>query len=190
MARDKGGSSSKSTNIKVTVYVTRNPTCPKFSQSPYTATINETVPENTRVVAIEAIDDDGVCIVMFPLTPYEPCKRKPDFCECKNKGADQLRSNCEADQCLCFCYSGSTIPLLLKSEISSFYPSSVAAQTGLCETCWKPETLVFLLSGSYCIALSLASGITVSRHTTIVLSLQPVMNEMTCFINTVVNLQR
>ena len=24
--------------------------------------------------------------------------RKPDFCLCKNKGADQLRSNCEADQ--------------------------------------------------------------------------------------------
>ena len=46
--------------------------------------------------------------------------RKPDFCLCENKGADQLRSNCEADQRLCFRYSDSTIPLLLKSEISSF----------------------------------------------------------------------
>ena len=36
------------------------------------------------------------------------------------KGADQLRSNCEADQRACFRYSGSTISLLPKSKISSF----------------------------------------------------------------------
>ena len=47
--------------------------------------------------------------------------RKPTFCICENKGADQLRSNCEADQRLCFRYIDSTIPLLLKSEISIFY---------------------------------------------------------------------
>ena len=29
--------------------------------------------------------------------------RKPAFCICKNKGADQLRSICTADQRLCFC---------------------------------------------------------------------------------------
>ena len=46
--------------------------------------------------------------------------RKPDFCLGENKGADQLRGNREADQRLCFRYSDSTIPLLLKSEISSF----------------------------------------------------------------------
>ena len=34
--------------------------------------------------------------------------------------ADQLRGNCEADQRLCFRYMDSTIPLLPKSEISSF----------------------------------------------------------------------
>ena len=28
--------------------------------------------------------------------------RKQDYCLCENKGADQLRSNCEADQRLCF----------------------------------------------------------------------------------------
>ena len=50
--------------------------------------------------------------------------RKPDFCLCENKGADQLRSNCEADQRLCFRYMDSTISLLLKSEISSIYPAS------------------------------------------------------------------
>ena len=45
---------------------------------------------------------------------------KPTICICENKGADQLRGNREADQRLCFRYSDSTIPLLLKSEISSF----------------------------------------------------------------------
>ena len=45
--------------------------------------------------------------------------RKPDFCLGENKGADQLRSNCEADQRLCFRYSDSIIPLLLIANISS-----------------------------------------------------------------------
>ena len=60
--------------------------------------------------------------------------RKPDFCLCEKKGADQLYSNCTADQRLCFCYADSIIPLLLKSKISSFYLSSAAAQAGLCRT--------------------------------------------------------
>ena len=46
--------------------------------------------------------------------------RKPDFCICENKDADQLRGNHEADQRLCFRYIDSTIPLLPKSKISSF----------------------------------------------------------------------
>ena len=54
-------------------------------------------------------EDEMSCIV-----------RKPDFCLGENKGADQLRGNREADQRLCFRYSDSTIPLLLKSEIASF----------------------------------------------------------------------
>ena len=46
--------------------------------------------------------------------------RKPAFCICENKDADQLRGNREADQRLCFRYIDSTIPLLPKSEILSF----------------------------------------------------------------------
>ena len=46
--------------------------------------------------------------------------RKPDFCICENKDADQLRGNREADQRLCFRCTDSTIPLLPKSKISSF----------------------------------------------------------------------
>ena len=45
---------------------------------------------------------------------------KPTMWIGETKGADQLRSNCEPDQLLCFRYMESTIPLLLKSEISSF----------------------------------------------------------------------
>ena len=45
---------------------------------------------------------------------------KPTICIGKNKDADQLRGNRKADQRLCFRYSDSTIPLLLKSEISRF----------------------------------------------------------------------
>ena len=51
--------------------------------------------------------------------------RKPDFCICENKDADQLRGNRETDQRLCFHYMDSTIPLLSKSEISKLSPSSV-----------------------------------------------------------------
>ena len=47
--------------------------------------------------------------------------RKPDFCICENKDADQLRGNREADQRFCFRNKDSTIPLLPKSEISSLY---------------------------------------------------------------------
>ena len=45
--------------------------------------------------------------------------RKPAFCICENKDADQLRSNREADQRLCFRHTDSTIPLLPKSEIQA-----------------------------------------------------------------------
>ena len=45
---------------------------------------------------------------------------KQTICIGENKGADQLCGNREADQRLCIRYSDSTIPLVLKSEISSF----------------------------------------------------------------------
>ena len=49
----------------------------------------------------------------------EQLHEKPIICICENKGADQLRSNREADQRLCFCYTDSTIPPQLISKISS-----------------------------------------------------------------------
>ena len=58
--------------------------------------------------------------------------RKPAFCICENKYADQLLGHREADQRLCFRYTDSTIPLLSKYEISSLERSSVAVQPRLC----------------------------------------------------------
>ena len=71
--------------------------------------------------------------------------RKSDFCLCKNKGADQLRSNCEAAQRLCFRYTDSAISLL-KSEISSFKPASVTVQVGLCQVWSQTLKTGFLAS--------------------------------------------
>ena len=67
--------------------------------------------------------------------------RKLFFCICENKDADQLRSNCTADQRLCFRYTDSTIPLLPKSESSSRKLPFVIVQPVLCWT-WSetPKT--------------------------------------------------
>ena len=56
---------------------------------------------------------------VYPSLHLSRVMRKPDFCICENKDADQLRGNREADQRLCFRYTDRTIPLLSKSEISS-----------------------------------------------------------------------
>ena len=70
--------------------------------------------------------------------------RKPDFCTCENKDADQLRGNREADQRLCFRYTDSKIPLLPKYEISSLQPSSVVVQPGLCRALSETPKTGFL----------------------------------------------
>ena len=42
--------------------------------------------------------------------------RRSDLCIGKNKGEDQLRSTYAVDQCLCFRYMDSKIPLLPKFQ--------------------------------------------------------------------------
>ena len=82
--------------------------------------------------------------------------RKLDFCLSENKGADQLCSNCTADQCFCFRYSDSTLSLLVKLEISSFKHFSVTVQAGLWRTWWetlKTGFLTVLLIFSYDMSL-------------------------------------
>ena len=86
------------------------------------------------------------------MEPYHEKNKKQIFCLCENKGADQLRSNCEADQRLCFRFSDSTIPVLSKSKISSFKAAPVTVQAYLCQTWLETKLLVFLRTGSYVIA--------------------------------------
>ena len=76
--------------------------------------------------------------------------RKPDFCICEDKDADQLCGNRTTDQRLCFHYTDSTIPLLSKSKISSLKPYSVIAQPGLCQTLSETPKTGFLTSRLKC----------------------------------------
>ena len=48
---------------------------------------------------------------------FEPRHEKTNFLHMQKKDADQLCSKPEADQCLCFRYTDTTIPLLAKSEV-------------------------------------------------------------------------
>ena len=73
--------------------------------------------------------------------------RKPDFSICKSKVVDQLCCDHSADQRLCFRYIASTIPLIPKSEISSFKPSSVAVQLGLHWTLSETPKTGFVVTG-------------------------------------------
>ena len=79
------------------------------------------------------LDNIFLTSVYIQIPNMSRLKRKPAFCICENKDADQLCWNPAAYQYLCFCYIDSTIPLLL-SEISNLYLSSVAVQSGLCQT--------------------------------------------------------
>ena len=63
---------------------------------------------------------NNLILHLFCIHDLSLCMRKPTICICENKDADQLRGNREADQRLCFRYMDSTLPLLLKSEFSSF----------------------------------------------------------------------
>ena len=84
---------------------------------------NSSIP---RVVSTIKIDISGdlkflsMSQIMLTCFHMSHVVRKPFFCICVNKDADQLRGNHEADQRLCFRYTDSTIPLLSKSKISSF----------------------------------------------------------------------
>ena len=54
--------------------------------------------------------------------------------------------NCTGDQRLCFPYTNSTIPSLVKSEITSFWSFSMTVQAGLCRTWQKTPKTGFLAS--------------------------------------------
>ena len=70
------------------------------------------------------------------------CMGKPTICIGENKCADQLHSNCEADQCLCF---ASRIVQFLYCLKPKFPASSVTVQAGLCWTWWEVQIVGFLM---------------------------------------------
>ena len=65
--------------------------------------------------------------------------KKPTFCICEIKGADQLRDNRAADQRLCFRYIESALTVLHKS-------SSVAEEHGLFRTSSETPKTAFLMT--------------------------------------------
>ena len=69
---------------------------------------------------------------------------KPTTCIGKNKGADQLCSNCTADQRLCFCYTDNTNPLSVQSA-----SVTVQFQT-LCRTWSVTQIAGFLMERLIC----------------------------------------
>ena len=66
---------------------------------------------NFQMLLSSLVTEEMYCKILFngKYTQMSHVMRKPDFCF----------SNCASDQCLCFRYTDSTIPLLAISEISS-----------------------------------------------------------------------
>ena len=73
--------------------------------------------------------------------------RKPTIFICENKDADELCSNCTTHYRLCFRYSESTIPLLLKTQNFKLPACFCACTTrfGLCRTCSETHIVGFLM---------------------------------------------
>ena len=65
------------------------------------------------------IGNQKLCFLCLLISYLSRVMRKPTFCICENKDADQLRGNHEADQRLCFRYIDSTIPLLSKTKFQA-----------------------------------------------------------------------
>ena len=86
---------------------------PKFSYRHASANFADqhlTAPRRSSLVRVYT-----VCLFVILQTFWvyvNSVMRKPDLCMCENKGADQLCSNCAADQPLCSPYIATTIPLL------------------------------------------------------------------------------
>ena len=70
--------------------------------------------------------------------------RKPFFCICESKDADQLRGNREADQRLCFRYIDIAIPLFSKSKNLMPLAIFVTVQPDLCRTRSETPKTCFL----------------------------------------------
>ena len=106
----------------------------------------------TYMLGLICLNRFGLCHSAESSDHMSRVVRKPAFCICENKDADQLRGNREADQRLCFRYSDSTILYFLnpKFQASShllWLYSPVCVRPGR-----KPRRPVFSQRGSYMLA--------------------------------------
>ena len=74
-------------------------------------------------IAKLSINPHRIRTISLDLVHLSRVIRKPPFCICENKDADQLRGNREADQRLCFRYIDSTTPST--SYIRNFKPLAI-----------------------------------------------------------------
>ena len=87
---------------------------------------------------------------------------KPTICRGENKGADQLRRNCEADQRLCFRYSDSTIPRLLNPKFQTS-SSFLACTSRFVSDLFGNHMLVFPRGGSFIAMVTFMYSVLASR---------------------------
>ena len=80
---------------------------------------NEPFDEKDVICICEKQRHRLAALLFFTAYKVSLVMRKPAFCICENKDADQVHGNREADQRLCFRYKASTILLLPKYKISS-----------------------------------------------------------------------
>ena len=110
--------------------------------------------QNGKLIIIIIKNKPLQASLSFIVNLYEPRCEKTGFLHiCENKDADQLHGDREADECLCFRYTDSTIPLLPKTEISSLY-ASVIAQPHFCRA-WSETPKTGFLTTRLILALPL-----------------------------------
>ena len=95
--------------------------------------ITETIEANkNKTWSDVVIKRDGIVSLVYMY--LSRIVRKPDVSLCENKGTDQLRSNCEADQCLFF--ATHIVQFLF---FNPKFQASVIVQVGLCQTWSEPR---------------------------------------------------
>ena len=116
--QEKGLSSVSPEVVYSTIVVTILYTWRKLSHHKHSKTLCRLVPATAKRCLFCTFLSASVCcrvillIISISLSisqlQMNLCARKQTICIGENKGADRLRSNCEADQRLCFRYTDST----------------------------------------------------------------------------------
>ena len=89
------------------------------------------------------------CIMNLVSTDLSRVVRKPAFCICENKDADQLRGNRDADQRLCFRYIDSQSLYFLYTKFQASCHLLCLYSLVCVGPGWKPRRPVFSQRGSF-----------------------------------------